>query len=77
MNPAQFRRVAAYEAEFGVTIKRSLSVVQEADGGAPYPNMRSADILAASSERFAEPIILPIGQWTLPAGAFGDANGQI
>ena len=77
VNPAQFERVAAYEVEFGATIKHKLSVVQEADRGTPYPDMKRKDIAAATSHRYDEPIILPPGAWSLPAGAYGDSNGPI
>lgn len=72
VNPSQFARVADYERAFGMTIKRKLSVVQEAAKGEPY-TMSEADRAAALSETFAEPII--IDDWQLPAGAFGESCG--
>jgi hypothetical protein len=55
--------------------------VQLADKGTPYPrtcggSRSEADVLAAMSESFDEPIILPPGEtWRLPAGAFGESCG--
>lgn len=75
VNPRQFRRIAEYERQFGKTINRSGKTVTElADAGTPYP-MSDADISAALSTTFAEPIIMPRGTWRLPRGAYGDSNG--
>ena len=67
-----FGRVAQYEAAFGTTIQRKLSVVQLADKGTAYP-MTDADLAAARSETFDEPVFTET--WTLPRGAYGDACG--
>ena len=74
VSPAQFDRVASYEGEFGKTIKRHLTVVQQADQGRAYA-MSQADAVAATNERFDEPVVLPAGSWRLPAGAYGDSCG--
>ena len=75
VNPRQFARIAAYEREFGKTINRNRkSVVELAREGTPYA-MDPADIRAALSATFEEPIILAPGAWRLPAGAYGDATG--
>lgn len=74
INPTQFHVVAGYEAQFGVTIKRKLTVVQTADAGKPYA-MDPADVAAALSHTFTEAVIAPEGQWKLPAGAYGDSCG--
>jgi 3'-phosphoadenosine 5'-phosphosulfate sulfotransferase (PAPS reductase)/FAD synthetase len=75
IDPAGFSRVAAYEAEFGKTIQRKLSVVQQADRGRPYGNWVDVDLRAALSHEFNEPVVLMPDEWTLPAGAFGDSCG--
>jgi 3'-phosphoadenosine 5'-phosphosulfate sulfotransferase (PAPS reductase)/FAD synthetase len=77
VNPAQFARIAEYETEFGITIRRDGGVVQAADRGASYPAINSRDVNAALNEVWGEPIILPEGTWQLPAGAFSDASGPI
>lgn len=74
VDPDGFAQVAAYEARFGKTIQRKLTVIQLADKGTPY-RMAPADMRAAMSEAFDEPIILPPGAWKLPSGAFGDSCG--
>lgn len=75
VNPAQVKRIAEYEEEFGVTINRKLSVPQQIAKGTPYANMDPADITAALSESFTEPIILPRETWKLPRGAYGESTG--
>lgn len=72
VNPGQFARVAGYERDFGVTIKRKLSVVQTAAKGSPY-RMSGEDKRAALSPTFDEPAI--VDEWHLPAGAFGEGCG--
>jgi len=72
LNPRQFSTIAGYEARFGKTIQRKLTVVQNADRGHVYA-MTELDRRAALSETFGEPVI--IEDWTLPAGAFGDSCG--
>lgn len=74
VNPAQFVAVASYEARFGKTIQRKLTVVQLADKGTPYP-MDEADIRAALSEDFELSVFLTGASWKLPRGAFGDSCG--
>jgi 3'-phosphoadenosine 5'-phosphosulfate sulfotransferase (PAPS reductase)/FAD synthetase len=73
VNPRQFRQIARHEASFEKTIDRKLTVVQMADAGEPFEGMREADIRAALSPSFDEPIFLR--HWTLPRGAHGDACG--
>jgi 3'-phosphoadenosine 5'-phosphosulfate sulfotransferase (PAPS reductase)/FAD synthetase len=73
VNPRQFGRIDAYEREFGKTIDRKLSVVQMANKGTPFPNMREDDIEAALSTTFDEPVF--IDPWIMPAGAHGDVCG--
>ncbi len=74
VNPAQFSRIASYEARFGKTIKRKLSVVQTADAGRVYL-MREEDVRAALADTFTEHVFLTGATWKLPAGAFGDSCG--
>ena len=72
--PAQFAKVAKYEKEFGVTIKRSGSITQAADRGTCY-QMTDDDIRAARSSHYTAPVIIDPADWTHPAGAFGDLTG--
>jgi 3'-phosphoadenosine 5'-phosphosulfate sulfotransferase (PAPS reductase)/FAD synthetase len=76
VNPAQFEQIAAYEQQVGVTIRRDGAIAAAADRGMPYVAITPADIVAACSHDWQEPIILPPDvPWTLPAGAFGDVAG--
>ena len=74
VNPRQFAAVAAHEARFGKTIQRKLTVLQNADRGAPYP-MLEADVRAALAETWTEHVFLTGATWKLPRGAFGDSCG--
>jgi 3'-phosphoadenosine 5'-phosphosulfate sulfotransferase (PAPS reductase)/FAD synthetase len=73
--PTAFARVAAREAASGKTIHRSLSVIQLADRGTPFPAaLLHADELAQAGDPAWRLSIL-VDPWTLPAGAFGDHAG--
>jgi 3'-phosphoadenosine 5'-phosphosulfate sulfotransferase (PAPS reductase)/FAD synthetase len=82
ISPSRFGRIGAYEREFGHTIRyerrdghvKQIPVAELADDGLPY-DMAEEDIRAALSPEWTEPIILPDGQWKLPAGAFGEQAG--
>lgn len=76
INPVQFKRLAGYEVEFGRTIKRTVSLAELADRGNVY-ELAEADVEAALSETFEEPVVLPVGEWAMPAGAFGDNTGPV
>lgn len=75
MAPAAFAKVAGYERQFGVTIRRDGSITQAADAGVPLE--APADLVAqATSETYDQPVILePHETWVLPKGAFGEACG--
>lgn len=73
--PLAFQRVAACEAASGKTIHRSLSVMQLADRGVPFPAaMLHPDELAQADDPVWRLSILA-DRWTLPAGALGDGAG--
>ncbi len=74
--PSQFNRIAAYETQFGCTINRKYSVVEQADKGTPYPQLADNRLVGqARSMPYTEPILLPEGTWTMPAGAFQHCGG--
>lgn len=75
INPGQVKKVAEYEQLFGKTIHRTKAVMDLVAMGQPYPDMDPADIRAALSDQFEEPIIMPEGAWRLPAGAYGENAG--
>jgi 3'-phosphoadenosine 5'-phosphosulfate sulfotransferase (PAPS reductase)/FAD synthetase len=75
IDPARFERIAAYEAEFGVTIHRTLSVRDLADRGRPYSPLDPATVAVALSEDYQQPIRLAQFDWQLPLGAYGNSTG--
>lgn len=78
--PDRFVRIAAYEREFGVTIKRGLTVEELADRGTPYAACNDPALvpLAMSLHYPADQIVVPEGQpWRLPEGAFRRGGGPV
>jgi 3'-phosphoadenosine 5'-phosphosulfate sulfotransferase (PAPS reductase)/FAD synthetase len=75
--PDRFAKIAAYEREFGVTIKRGLTIEQVADRGTPYPACDDAGLvaLAMSPDFPSDRVIVPPGEWRLPEGAFRRGGG--
>ena len=76
--PDRFARIAAYEQEFGVTIKRGVTVGQLADRGTPFPQCEDAALvkLAMGDEYPADQVQVPEDEeWRLPAGAFLRGGG--
>jgi 3'-phosphoadenosine 5'-phosphosulfate sulfotransferase (PAPS reductase)/FAD synthetase len=74
VDPGKVSAIARYEEEFGKTIHRSRSVLQQVDIGKPYPasaNERYQEI--AKGKTYDEPIF--IKDWKLPAGAYGESCG--
>jgi 3'-phosphoadenosine 5'-phosphosulfate sulfotransferase (PAPS reductase)/FAD synthetase len=76
LDPKRFDKLAAYEAEFGVTLKRKLSLPVIASQGRPYEARNPEHIAAAMNTNYALPGLLAFGErWVLPAGAFGESCG--
>jgi 3'-phosphoadenosine 5'-phosphosulfate sulfotransferase (PAPS reductase)/FAD synthetase len=75
--PERFEVVANYEQEFGVTIKRNITVRDLAAKGRPYPPALEHPEIArlALSEHYDIPILVDPASWTLPPGAFGEGAG--
>ena len=73
--PTSFERVATYEDQFGVTIKRDASVRNTADRGVPYAAAIAQPELAAFADQsvWSGPVI--VNDWKLPAGAYGENGG--
>ena len=71
--PGRFRRIGAYEKEFGMTIHRSKSVYDQIVEGSPYPDLDPAIVSEGLGTTFNNDIILK--KWELPAGAFGENAG--
>ena len=75
--PELFARIAAYESRFGCTIQHGRNVVELADRGRPFAAALAQPDLArqAMQPGWDRPVLVPLRQWTLPAGATGDATG--
>jgi 3'-phosphoadenosine 5'-phosphosulfate sulfotransferase (PAPS reductase)/FAD synthetase len=72
--PRHFRRIADYEAEFGVTIKRGANVEEFAAKGV-VPELDEHWLGIAMSDRFTAPVRIDPAIWQLPLGAFGESAG--
>lgn len=75
IDAAGFNQIHQYEREFGVTIHRKLSVVEQADRGTPHPMADTHWAQVAMSTTYDLPIILPASEWKLPPGAFAESGG--
>ena len=82
--PEMVEKIAAYEEEFGTTIKRNKTVKQLVEEGAVYDSvshMKGDWMLPAMQsavEAHKSPLLTEQRQrqgWTLPAGAYGDSTG--
>ena len=73
INPAQVQKIADYEVDFRFTINRTHSVPELIRQGTPYPGMKQEYVSLALSEDYKRNPVLD--NWTLPAGAFGEACG--
>lgn len=74
--PKQFYRLAGLEKELGRTIKRDMSLLELILKGIPF-TVNEADVRAALSEEWHEPIVLAPGEWVLPLGAFAENAGPV
>lgn len=74
--PLVFQKIANYEEEFGKTIHRKLTVIQQADRGNAYPMEPSIKALAMS-DAYPVEMIFVSGEWKLPPGAFGESTGPM
>jgi 3'-phosphoadenosine 5'-phosphosulfate sulfotransferase (PAPS reductase)/FAD synthetase len=75
IDPDRLKVLSDYEEKFGLTIHRSLNILERVNRGQPYANLAQADIASALSKEWAEPIQLPPGTWSVPPGYLGEATG--
>lgn len=75
VNPNQFKALCRYEAQFGITIKRNISLPELAEKGTPYPSISTQLAQEATSPNFKGYVIIYPDGWEYPAGAFGDTCG--
>lgn len=76
--PQHFAAIAAYEEEFGKTIQRTRSVVQQAAAGQPYAELDQAEIVALALSTVYPTDYLRLAAeeiWQQPAGAFRRCGG--
>ena len=77
ISPAQFAEIAMYEAKFGKTIKRDVSLVQLVEKGTPYLALTNELAALATNHTYDLPIFMDSGAWYLPSGAFGESCGSM
>lgn len=79
IDPTRVARIAEYEKQFGLTIKRGQSVTEQAAKGTSYEALESNPAVAeALDPNWNLPAVLGAGQnWELPAGAFGESAGPV
>lgn len=63
------------EEDFGYTLKRNKTLVELIVSGTPYDTLEPELMDQATAYGYTEDIIMQPGQWTLPAGAYGEGCG--
>lgn len=72
IDPRGVAAIASYERSFGYTIDRNKDVYEKMVGAAVF-DISEADVRAAMSTSWGEPII--VDKWTMPSGAFASQHG--
>lgn len=78
IDPERFAKIHAYEHRFGLTIKRGVSVADQASAGSAYGECANNDLVAlAKNHQYpADLAFVPAGdEWVLPAGAYRRCGG--
>jgi 3'-phosphoadenosine 5'-phosphosulfate sulfotransferase (PAPS reductase)/FAD synthetase len=75
INPASVKEIIGFEEQFGTTIHRTKSVSERLEEGTPYPEITEDRIILANAKVYTEDIIVPVDEWILPAGAYGETCG--
>lgn len=70
---AKIKTIANYEKDFGLTIHRTRSVMEQVNKGKPYESITKEVVDLALSKKYTGIIINP--NWTIPAGAYGESTG--
>ncbi|RFM34410.1 phosphoadenosine phosphosulfate reductase domain-containing protein [Chitinophaga silvisoli] len=78
ISPAEGNELIAYEKEFGVTMKRNITLSELIASGKPFNKMDARYIRISTSHSYNLSITMLQGeQWILPAGAFkGECAGR-
>ena len=74
ISPKQGAQLVGYEHDFGVTMKRSVTLAELVANGTAY-DMEAEMVDLALSYDYSEPIFLT--NWKLPSGAYGDGCGPV
>lgn len=79
MDAARFARLAAWEREFGCTIRRDRDLTALAATGEVFaPVLARPDLVRrALSPNWRGPVLCTSHQWQMPAGAFGENAGPV
>ena len=76
IDPAQVEKIVAYEESFGFTINRTKSVREMVAAGKAYEIEDKGNHVADSMKTsYEHEIIMADGEWTIPAGAYGESCG--
>ena len=78
LDPRRFKRHAANERRFGLTIKQNMSVVQQADKGTSFAADAPpwlVDLAMSTAYPLSEALVPKTGTWELPAGAYKRCGG--
>jgi 3'-phosphoadenosine 5'-phosphosulfate sulfotransferase (PAPS reductase)/FAD synthetase len=77
LEPEQGEEVIGYEQQFGTTIKRKQNLPQLMATGEMYEAIDGENVTLISSTNYNQEIFITYGEWTLPAGAYGESCGPI
>lgn len=78
VDPDRFSKIAQYEKDFGLTIKKGLTVIDQADEGKPFPQTASHETISLAMSRSypREKFFVPSDEdWPLPPGAYKRCSG--
>ncbi len=73
--PDLFDRIAGYERDFGCTIKRGRSVVDQADAGKAFGQCGDRELVALALGRSYPQEFITLDLWKPPPGAFRHCGG--
>jgi len=78
INPKGSQVIQNFERDFGITIKRGMSIGELIKMGTPYKSITKKLAALAMSDAYDQQIIMPDSEeWLLPAGAFGESCGPV
>lgn len=74
IDPKGLKELSDYESEFGVTIRKGITIEQLVQKGTPYDFITTENSKIAMSTKYEDDIL--VGRnWRLPHGAFGESCG--